>query len=407
MVAMRMLLAFVFHAAHLTGRIVGRINRRMDRVLIIRTDGMGDALLFEPALRAIAAAMPSRKIHLWAPQLACDLLEHCPVIHQLMVIPRGFKEGSLAYFASFRLRAKIGFALGRWTFDKAIYPSNSPEPFGNWLLTSARAFERWINVGDTINQFDWQRGRKHELATRVLNKLPGRAHELLQNQHLAEQCNAVDVSISPGLHLTETIRTDARAQADAWRDQSRKIGGREIIGVVPAASMRLNSYPDANWAQAISGLWRSRKAVPILLGGPTDSDSVRQLAGELSRRRVPWFVMDKPIGILEMAAFIAELDGVLSVDTGLAHLAIAQNVPTVVLVGGGNPKRFFPWPNAPHHVALNTPMPCEDCNNRCMFREAACITLIDPDQIIDAFVRLKTVRRVPLPMLPAALRAAG
>jgi hypothetical protein len=42
-----------------------------------------------------------------------------------------------------------------------------------------------------------------------------------------------------------------------------------------------------------------------------------------------------------------------------------------------------------------------------MFREAACITLIDPDQIIDAFVRLKTARRVTLPMHPAALRAAG
>jgi ADP-heptose:LPS heptosyltransferase len=80
----------------------------------------------------------------------------------------------------------------------------------------------------------------------------------------------------------------------------------------------------------------------------------------------------------------------LSVDTGLAHVAVAQRVPTVVLVGGGSPGRFFPWPNARDHVVLNNAMPCDGCNNKCHLPEAMCITKITSDEIVEAYMRLRT-----------------
>jgi ADP-heptose:LPS heptosyltransferase len=99
-----------------------------------------------------------------------------------------------------------------------------------------------------------------------------------------------------------------------------------------------------------------------------------------------------------MAAIVAELDGLLSVDTGLAHLAVAQKVPTVVLVTGGTPARFFPWPNAKHHLVLNIPTPCSGCHDRCTLPEAECITHITPDEIVAAYARLKG-RRVALEVM--------
>src|SRR5207244_6275 len=154
---------------------------------------------------------------------------------------------------------------------------------------------------------------------------------------------------------------------------------------------------------ALGQLWQKRRAVPVVLGGPDDGAAIHQLTRELSRKNVPWLTTDTHAGVLEMAAILAEFDGVISVDTALAHLAVAQQVPTVVLIGGGNPGRFFPWPQAPHQVALNIPMPCDGCNNRCMFREAACITLITPKQVVAAYTRLKRGEGVSVPLPLVAL----
>src|SRR4051794_10943363 len=187
MAPLRWALAGAFHLAYAVGLILSLFQRGHEHVLVIRTDGLGDALLFEPALESIARSMSPRQVHLWAPKLTCELLAHCPTIRRLFCIPRGFKNGNLTYFRSITWRALIGLELGRSKFDKVIYPVESPEPLGNWLFACARANERWLNYGDTNNQFDWQQARTHERATRVVETRPGHAHELLRNEYLAQQ----------------------------------------------------------------------------------------------------------------------------------------------------------------------------------------------------------------------------
>lgn len=395
----RLLLATLFHVAHLLGRIVSLLDRRRDRVLVIRTDGAGDGLLFEPTLRRIAASGTS--IHLWAPRLTCELLAHLPSVHRRMVIPRGFRAGNLEYFGSLKWHAAIGFAIGRWSFTRALYPAHSPEPLGNWLLASGRADERWICDGDTINQFESQRSAAHAAANRIIKRPREAIHELAANQALADEWDPRGASGLPEVHLTTTHVASADAQVDAWRLELTRLGGREVIGVVPAGSMSLNSYPMDRWVEALSRLWNDRKAVPVLLGGPEDQALADELANLLRASGIPCIRQFKTGGILDMAALIARLDGVLSVDTGLAHLAIAQHVPTVVLVAGGNPGRFFPWPDAPHHVALKVATPCAGCNNRCTEPEAICITTIPSDEIVHAYTRLKS-DSIPLQIFPAA-----
>jgi ADP-heptose:LPS heptosyltransferase len=395
MAAVRFLLELAFHISYAAGLVLSVFSRRRERVLIIRTDGLGDALLFEPALESLARAMSPRVIHLWAPALTCELLRYHPSVRRLVVIPRGFKQGNLNYFGSFKWRARMGFALGRWSFDKVIYPVESPEPLGNWLFASVRAAQGWINYGDTINQFDWQRQHTHELASMVLENRPGNAHELLRNEYLATQWGDEATLRLPKIHLPDAMNTQADELVERWRGEARKRGGTELIGVVPAASMSINSYPNARWLSALRRLWDEQRVMAILLGGPGDRAAMDSLAAELFSNQVPHLQLSRPMALLPMAATLAKLDGVLSVDTGLAHIAVAQNVPTVVLVGGGHPGRFFPWPRAPHHHMLGISMPCADCHNRCVLSEAECITHISPDEIVAAYARLRG-RRYPL-----------
>src|SRR6187399_946156 len=88
---LRLALAMVFHVCYALGLLLSLIPiGRKVRVLIIRTDGLGDSLLFEPALENLARVLSPRIIHLWAPQLTRELFKHCPTISRIFVIPRGF-----------------------------------------------------------------------------------------------------------------------------------------------------------------------------------------------------------------------------------------------------------------------------------------------------------------------------
>jgi ADP-heptose:LPS heptosyltransferase len=409
MAPFRWTLALAFHSGYALGLLFSLIPRRNAPVLVIRTDGIGDAVLFEPALETLAQTMSPRPIHLWAPKTTLDIMRAVPVIDRRFVIPRGLKPGNLQYFRSPLWRIRMGFRMGRSVYEKVIYPADSPEPLGNWLFASARAVERWINYGDTENQFEWQRQRAQEKASFIIDKRPGSAHELLRNAYLATQWSGKLKVRKPRVHLTDRARDRADQQMNLWKPKIRTTGANEVIGVIMRGGQSVNQYPMAKWMETLKTLWMEHRAIPALIGGPDDTLQLDRLSVGLFYTGVPFLRMKKPMSVLDTGAVIGRLHGAIAVDTGLAHLAVAQRIPTVVLIGGGHPGRFFPWPRAPHHIALNVQMPCERCRNKCSRREPMCITQISPADIVGAYIALKT-GQMPERMFPSwtnPLQATG
>ncbi|MGH7177844.1 MAG: glycosyltransferase family 9 protein [Tepidisphaeraceae bacterium] len=393
--ALRWALSALFHAAYAVGLLVSRVWRGNSAVLVIRTDGLGDAVLFEPALETLAQSVSPCDIHYWAPRLSSEALRACPSIHRRLTIPRGFKDGNLGYFFSPMWRIKLGYNLGRWEFDKVIYPAESPEPLGNWLFVSARAVERWLNDGDLDNQFDWQRARTHERATRILERRPGDGHELLRNGYIAGQWGAPAQMRWPRIHVDEHSFDLATHQVSRWRRTARRHNASGIVALVPGSATVVNHYPACSWADVARRLWADHRVMCALFGSPDDEALLTELTNLLAD--IPHLLMSRPMSIPACAATIRRLDGVLSVDTGLAHIAVAQNTPAVVLRAGGHPGRFFPWPRETQCEVLFHEMPCEGCRNVCSLSEPECITHVTPRQIVEAYLKLRQ-RQQPMPM---------
>jgi ADP-heptose:LPS heptosyltransferase len=414
---LRWLLTGVFHASYAVGLVIGdglRISRRViagirehrpinlkliearsgdcvpRSVLVIRTDGLGDALLFEPALETLAQSLSPAELHLWAPPLACQILRNCPAIHRLAPLPRGFKDGNLAYFWSPIWRARLGFRLGFWNFEKVIYPADSPEPLGNWLAASARSRERWLNLGDTQNQFEWQRQEANRHATLVLESRPGNGHDLQRNAYLANQWGGALRLRRPRVHLDERALAASQRQMQDWQSALRRSGAESIVALLPAGSMPVKHYPAQSWSAVVQKLWEDHHAICALIGGPTDTPTLEELTGALGA--LPHLRMTRELDALATAALLSRTDAVLSVDNGMAHAAVAQNVPTIVLRTGGHPGRFFPWPGASRSLTLFKSMPCEGCLNRCHLEEPRCITQVEPTEIVAAYERLCIVK---------------
>jgi ADP-heptose:LPS heptosyltransferase len=394
----RWALAAIFHLSHAAGRLTRWVRPHRQAILAIRTDGIGDAVLAEPMLASFARQFPDHALHLWAPSGVCELFRAAPYLDARREIPRGFKLGNLELFTSPLWRAKMGYRLGRWKFTAAAYLSHSPEPLGNWLVVSARAGQRWYAPGDTDNQFAAQRHSTSHRATRLLNSgLPDR-NDLARNAQLAYQWGDEIGECMPTVHLGDAAYRAAADQVQMWRRLAKWLGAQALVGLMPAVSMSVKRYPASAWAAAAGQLWNSG-IVCGLLGGPEDRQQIMEVSARIGR--LPHLRMIQPLDLPAMSALIGSLDGLLSVDTGLAHIALAQDVPTVAVVGGGHPGRFFPWPIERRAVVLNHSMPCEGCGFRCHLRDAECVTRIDPMEIAAAMARMLG-RPVPMP-----LRAAG
>jgi heptosyltransferase II len=377
----RWMLAAAFHAAYAIGAAFAAFRPHRDDVLVLRTDGIGDAILFEPALRSLASAFPGARLHYWAPAAAGELFASHPAIWEHRAVPRGAKPGNLQYFESLRWRWVMGWRLGSYRFKLCVYAAQSPEPMGNWIFRCARARERWYVPGDTENQFGWQRERTSNAATRLLRSPSGSTHELSSNAFFASQWGG-DAHGRPTIAIPSLARQRAEAEASGWRRAAIARGLGEVIGIMPGSATAVNAYPSDSWARVIRALWQTRRAMCVLFGGADDASrlaDIERLAGDACPLRI-----GPGTPLLSTAAMLQQLDGFITMDTGLAHLALSLEVPTVVIANGGHPGRFFPWPAPTRSIVLTHRMPCEGCLCRCVLKEPECVTRVEPDQVLAA-----------------------
>lgn len=381
----RAAMSLIFHVARIAGRVASAIGANPPAILVVRTDGIGDAVLFEPALRSLADRFSGKQLHLWAPAATCDIFAQHPAVARRLAIPRGGKTGNLEYFRSARCRAVMGWRLGRFAFQLAAYTVDSPEPLGDWILSSVRARERWYAPGDTENHFDWQRDRTSRSVTTLLLSCPGGGHELLRNAHLAGQWGGSADSL-PLVALGAQDNWRAEQETRTWRKLASAVGARRIVGVMSGSAATMNAYPAARWATVIRLLWTQDRALCALFGGPADAPRIIEISRLIPD--VPHVQPPPTFGLRAAAALLQTIEGLISIDTGLAHVAVALGVPTVVLRHGGHPGRFFPWPAPTRSVVLSHPMPCEGCRCRCVLSEPQCITRIRPEDVVAAYAEL-------------------
>ncbi|MCS7032564.1 MAG: hypothetical protein NZ561_01060, partial [Phycisphaerae bacterium] len=327
-----------------------------------------------------------------APEGTILLLEAHPAVHRFIRVPRGFKEGNYRVFWSLAWRARLGFALGRYRYDCAIYPPDDPEPLGSWIVAHLRAREKWINPGSTANQFDWQRQWLRRFATRVLQPRPGGGHELERNAFLASQWGCAIEAERPELPLSARALTYASVLVGQARHAVRRARAGGLIGIVPAGSAPINQYPPEKWAAVIRKLWEEHQLLPAVLCTPKETTLLSQISQIIGD--VPWHRFPSDCDIAVAAAIVSRLDGLISVDTGLAHAATAFDRPTVVLATGGMPDRFWPWPGETRTILLTKPTACVGCGYRCTQTTPHCLTEISPQWIVDALLRAMNGRAI-------------
>jgi glycosyltransferase involved in cell wall biosynthesis len=192
--------------------------------------------------------------------------------------------------------------------------------------------------------------------------------------------------IQPGLiGVTDQQRQDASQllRATGVLDSPLvmvQMGNRKTMNPFRFAGRASNKkyWPDKHWSKVIDGLLQSDDSLSVLLcGAGSEWSYLEKMRRRMGSNRVVNLARQLPLETLK--GLSTQARALISVDTGIAHLAAALGCPTVVLFGPAAPRRYCP-------LSLGNPVHCiaKYQTGEAEQRKRPDIRMITPDEVLRA-----------------------
>lgn len=303
------------------------------KILLVRTDRIGEFLLTTPAIRAVRQAFPEAEITLIVGKNSYEIIEGSSLVNSIIKFEPTLSEGHLLD------QLKFFKTIKGLRFDMAII--FNPSKFFNII-----SFLAGIPV-----RVGYDRKLGFLLTHRIEDKkYLCEKHEVEYNLELTAAAGVPAGDKRPDFPLTDS----AEKKVEALLASNATGANRTIIAVHPSVSNPDKMWPAERFAIICDRLAADFNAKIILIGAADE----RRIAEEVKAK------MDKDVldltgalGLKELGAFLKRCAILISNDSGPVHIAAALGVPTVVFFGesrpGGSSKRWGPYGEG--HVIISAP----------------------------------------------------
>jgi ADP-heptose:LPS heptosyltransferase len=179
---------------------------------------------------------------------------------------------------------------------------------------------------------------------------------------------------------------------DAVRRARALVGGasRPLVGIHASGGRASKQWHLDRFAAAARAIVRARGGTIVLTGTDADRPLVDAVRAGLADD--PTIDAAGALDLPSLAALLAELDVLVTGDTGPMHLAAAVDTPVVALFGPSDPARYGPRARAER--ILRVDLPCSPCGlvrlppERCRGHVPECLDRIGVDEVAAAAIAL-------------------
>jgi lipopolysaccharide heptosyltransferase II len=314
------------------------------KIIIIALSGIGDALMFTPALKSLRANLPDAQI---------DVLVMFKGAQDIYINNRNIndvyrfdflREGnikSLKYILSLR---------GKYDASINVYPSNRKEYNIISFLIGAKSKaavsylrKGFSNLGFLNSIRITENDSVHNVQTNI------RLVEKLLNKKFDED--------SP-LELFTTDEDEIRAQK--FFAENNILKDDLVIGFHPGCATLKNHikrrWEPEKFAELGKKLIDDHHAKILLFGGPDEDELKNSIKEKIDSQDA---IVVNANGLLQSAVIMKHCDVFVTNDSSQMHIASALQLKVVAIIGPTNPHYIHPWKTEHKIVTLN--LDCAPC----------------------------------------------
>jgi len=337
-------------------------------VLLVRLSARGDIVFSSPMVRAFRRTFPEARITWLAESHTKNLIEHHPELDEVLVWNRNawkklVKERK--FITLFREAKAFVTELRKRRFDLAVdmqgllrsgimtFLSGAPVRIGLRPKEGSQLFMTRV-VDRNRNQ-----GNRAKVSSEYL--------------YLAQELG-LDTS---EFNMEVPLAREDRAFVDRWIREEGLEGG--YVVAIPFTTRPQKHWFEDRWAELLDRVESELGLPTVILGGPGDEEALDRIR-EMARSR-PLSLVGRT-SLTQAAGAIERASLVVGVDTGLSHMGIAFDRPTVTIFGSNIPYTEPPTDRAKVLVHWLECSPCKGnptCNG-----EYTCLRLISVDDVLAA-----------------------
>lgn len=329
------------------------------RILWVRTDSIGDAVLASAMLEPIRQKFPQAQLAVLCQHHVADLYLACPLVNSIICYDAKKMDAP-------NERRQIIDEIAAFQPDLILNSIRSRERLADELTLAFAAARHVAIASDLNNTTEAAREAFHRRYEQVIPTPEAHRPELERH---ADFLRGLGITASALRPVVWTASAD-EALADAFFGQ-QQLNPAKTIAVFPGAQYQMRVYH--HYAEALQDLAGFRF---LVFGDPTQNDLAEALERQLPGRTVN---LCGRTTLRETAALLRRCRLYVGAESAGAHLACAIGVPNVVLLGGGHFGRFMPY--SPLTSAVVLPLDCFGCNWRCRYDCAHCIASVAPEVV--------------------------
>jgi ADP-heptose:LPS heptosyltransferase len=324
------------------------------RVLFVRFDGIGDLVIWMSSFDHIRSIYPADKFEriLVANRSLKDLVDPemfertLFVDQQKFVLSPGYRFSIMRQVSGFRA-------------DVAINPRLSREFLWNDSVIRVSGAKMRIGTHGISNRMTPLQKKISDRWYTKLTPVPDVGdHESISNDKFL--AFAADRPL-PAVHAPPNIGMP--------RHYGHGLEPRTFAVIFPGAHLADKRWTAAKFADTIDHLHDEHGLRCVIAGG---KDDALRAAAIISLCRSSPIDLTGRTDLLELTRLIGDARIVVTNDTSAAHIAVAENIPVVVITPGNHVGRFFPYPEKMadreilQYAALHE-MDCFGCCWNCVY----------------------------------------
>lgn len=335
----------------------------MKKILITRTDRLGDVLLSTPVLRAIRERYPDSYIAIMVRPYTKDCVEGNPYINEVIIYDKYGKHKSILSSLRFAMDLrKKGFATAL-----ILHPTNRVN-----LITFLAGIPERIGYNKKLGF----------LLTRPIShtKQVGKKHELEYTLDIIRS-----IGIEPK-HKTMymPIKKEIQRRIDNALSEYGVTADDNLVAIHPSSSCPSKKWPPDRFAKVADRLIEEHKVKIVLISGP---DGKRD--ADATKKGMEHSLIDfsGKTTISELASLLRRCTLFVSNDSGPVHVASAVGTPVISIFGrkdaGLGPTRWGPV--GKYDIILHKDdIDCDPCLSHNCDKDFLCLNAIREDEVINA-----------------------